>query len=691
MLASRALGRIVPVVVLVAALGRLAGAQVLFTDVALSAGVGIQTYKANTSHGLGAACIDINNDDWPDLFCVNGKGKSSHLYLNLANGTFQLRDDLLPPLPDVEKPGSYFADYDNDGDSDIYIITDNELNILSGVGNPEDGPPNLLLKNLWVELGSAFPAAGQPLFQEVAAAAGVDNLATPPFSSVSGTNYTGWRDETAAWLDYDRDGWIDLLLGHWSCGNIFTLSNWDQLYRNKGDGTFEEVTVAAGLPDQSEEAGKRPSIVALAGHIDQDLWPDIYFGNASCGLGTQPPSMGDDQFLRNTGLGTFHEAMGDSPGVGNDTGTAMGIAIGDIDNDGDWDLYITDIYDIGSDSPPPGNPLYVNNGNGTFQDNSAPSVGVDGETSWPANFFDADDDGDEDLFMGAYSGFTPMNRFWLNDGSGGFTDVSAACGVQNPANRAFGSALSDFDRDGDVDLFVINGGSDTMSLLRNNSINTNHWLGIKLVATTSNRSAIGTLLKAKVGSLQMMRQVLGGTSAHSQDSLFPHFGLGSATSMDSLDVFWPSGIVTHLSNVPADQYITVTEGSQYFAAFGAGCSGGETYAPSLIFSGSASLGGSFAIDIASAQGGGSVFLLLGLPQLPPLTVKSCPLHIQVPFSLFFLGATTGTLNGQGNYHLPAAIPPTSPLVSVALQAFVVSPSLPKGASSTNAVTMTILP
>jgi len=688
MRACRLTRRIAPVAVFVLALGHLAGAQVLFTDVAVAAGVGNQTFKANTSHGLGAACIDVNNDDWPDLFVVNGKGKSSYFYLNQGNGTFQLRNDLLPPLPDVEKPGVIFADYDNDGDSDLYVYTDNEKNILSGVGNPEDGPPNLLLKNQWIELGSTFPAVGQPLFQDVAVAAGVDNLATPPFPSVSGTNYIGWRDETAAWLDYDRDGWVDLLMGHWSCGNIFTLSNWDQLYRNKGDGTFEDVTVAAGLPDTSIENGLRPTIVAVAGHLDQDLWPDIYLGNASCGLGTQPPSMGDDQFLRNTGLGTFHEAIGDSPGVGDDSGTAMGIAIGDIENDGDWDLYITDIYDVGSDAPPPGNPLYVNNGNGTFQDNSAPSVGVDGETSWPANFFDADHDGDVDLFMGAYSGFTPMNRFWLNDGSGGFTDVSAACGVQNPANRAFGSALSDYDRDGDVDLFIINGVTDNMTLLRNDSVNTNHWLGIKLAATASNRSAIGALVKAKVGSVQMMRQVLGGTSAHSEDSLFLHFGLGSSTVADSVEVFWPSGQVTHLSNVAGDQYITITEGTQYFAAFGAGCKGSGTYAPSLILSGSSSVGGAFSIDIATAQGGGNVFLLLGLAQVPPLTVKSCPLHVQVPFSLFFLGFTTGTLNGQGNYHLPAGIPPGSPPVSVALQAFVVSPSL---TSSTNAVTMTITP
>src|SRR5262245_3698549 len=172
-------------------LAPLAGAQVHFTNVANSTGLGNEVYIANTAHGLGAAWIDVNRDDWPDLFCVNGKGHASNLYLNLGNGSFAKRDDLLPPLPDYEKPGALFADYDNDGDDDIYIITDNEVNSLTGFpsGNPQDGPPNLLLRNLWVELGSALPPPGQPLFEEVAHAAGVDDLPDTPFPSITGSNY----------------------------------------------------------------------------------------------------------------------------------------------------------------------------------------------------------------------------------------------------------------------------------------------------------------------------------------------------------------------------------------------------------------------------------------------------------------------------------------------------------------------
>ncbi|MBM3985170.1 MAG: CRTAC1 family protein, partial [Planctomycetes bacterium] len=368
----------------------------------------------------------------------------------------------------------------------------------------------------------------------------------------------------------------------------------------------------------------------------------------------------------------------------------MGIAVGDVENDGDWDVYITDTFGQAFDALPKGNPLYLGNGNGTFQDNSAPAAGVAGSSSWPTNFFDADDDGDEDLFMGAFGVVSPLNLFWVNDGAGSFTDVSAASGVQSPFKHAYGSAVLDYDRDGDLDLVVNNGGFQKMLLLRNDSPDGNHWLGVKLVATVSNRSAIGTVVKARVGSQTMMRQVLGGSSAHSQDELVPHFGLGSATVVDSLEVFWPSGLVTHLSNVAADQYLTVTEQPQHFAAVGQASSGGGAYAPSLILSGEATPGGSIAVDIATAQGGGLVFLIVGLPVAPPLNLKGCALHV-MPLVIVPAGATTAGPNGQGNYHLPAQIPVSATPVTAGLQAFVTSASLPGNESATNAVTLTILP
>ncbi len=691
MLAHAVPGRTLLRVLFVLAAARAAGAQVLFTNVATSAGVGGQPYFALTVHGLGAACIDVNRDGWPDLFCVNGKGSPSHLYLNQGNGTFVVRDDLLPPLPDVEKPGAIFADYDNDGDEDIYVYTDHYILELTGQPepNPQDGPPNLLLKNRWIELGATLPPAGQPLFEEVAAAAGVDDLPAAPFPSITGTNYPGYRAVTASWLDYDRDGWVDLYVGHWACANTHAESNWNRLFRNQGDGTFAEATLAAGLHGPGDSVGLRPTLVVAGGHFDQDLWPDLYVGNISCSP-NEPLSLHLDVYYRNTGLGTFVDATSESPGLGDDAGAAMGIAVGDIENDGDWDVYITDILEQSVDAPPPGNPLYLGNGNGTFQDNSAPAAGVAGNSSWPTNFFDADDDGDEDLFMGSMGSVQPLNKFWVNDGAGSFTDVSAASGVQDPTKFSKGSAVFDYDRDGDLDLVLSNGAFNKMSLLRNDSPDGNHWLGVKLEASVSNRSAIGTVVKARVGSQTMMRQVLGGSSAHSQDELVPHFGLGSATVVDSLEVFWPSGLVTHLSNVAADQYVTVTEASQHFAAFGQASPGGGTYAPSLILSGSATPGGEIAIDIASAQGGGLVFLIVGLPAAPPLNLKGCLLHL-LPLVIVPAGATTAGPNGQGHYHLPAQIPVSATPVTAGLQAFVTSASLPGNESATNGVTLTILP
>ena len=209
-----------------ALLGLLAAAQVAhgqirFTDVAGSVGLTNDKYDANQNHGLGAACLDFDRDGWTDLFLVNGKGRASHLYHN-QSGVFVVVDHLLPPLPNVEKVAAIYGDIDNDGDSDIYIITDNEFMDLDSVPipNPPDGPANILLKNLFVESGNQIPAGG-PLFQNITVGSGLEDLIVPALGP-----YPGYRGITGAFLDYDRDGWIDVYVGHWSCGNQGSIANW---------------------------------------------------------------------------------------------------------------------------------------------------------------------------------------------------------------------------------------------------------------------------------------------------------------------------------------------------------------------------------------------------------------------------------------------------------------------------------
>ena len=176
--------------------------------------------------------------------------------------------------------GSVFADYDNDGDLDIYVYTENSQWVITCENQP-DGPPNLLLHNRLVENGGVI-VPGEPLFREAASLAGVDDQASPPFCKLS-----GHRTNAAAWLDYDRDGCIDLYIGHLVMNAGGTPANRDRLMRNDCAGGFHEVTTAASLypPAAAEYRG---ALVVLGAHLDADLWLDLYVVNVT--FGTADPA-----------------------------------------------------------------------------------------------------------------------------------------------------------------------------------------------------------------------------------------------------------------------------------------------------------------------------------------------------------------------------------------------------------------
>ena len=518
-----------------------AHAQIAFTNVADVAGLDQESYTSSNNHALGVIWIDFNEDGWPDLFATNGYNNSNHLYQNNGDGTFTLVDNYLPPLPNYEYMGAVFGDYDNDGDSDIYLFTDHEILLQALPENPTDGPPNILLQNQWIENGGAV---SEPLFLDVTAAAGVEDLADDP--PVEG--YQGNRAPTGSFLDYDRDGHLDLYIGHWGTGHEGEPTLGDRLYRNLGDGTFEDVTEAAGIRAGPEPEDFRSALAVIGGHLDQNFWPDIYVGNVKF---VPPAAM--DYIYRNGADGTFTDVIAESPGVGDDSNAAMGITLGDIDLDGDWDVYISD---LGSGVPPQGNPLYLNNGDGTFADNSADLAGVTGANSWGVNFIDADHDGYEDLYVGTM-GSGGDDLFYRNLKNGTFQDISATSGIAfGGSNR--GSALADYDADGDLDLACTyqNG---VLRLFRNDTNNAGHWIQIRLEARHSNADAIGTLVRLETAKRQLQRQVLGGTSSHSQDQLPVHFGLYTDTTAETIDIQWPSGIWDMLTNVAGDRLITVYE------------------------------------------------------------------------------------------------------------------------------------
>ncbi|MFC3193252.1 CRTAC1 family protein [Marinicella sediminis] len=529
--------------------GNLAHGEIAFTDVSNTAGISGHQYQSSGGHGLGINWVDLNNDGWDDLFVVGGgPGFPPKLFINQGEGNFLNASHLLPQLPNVEMSGSRYADYDNDGDKDIFIYTDHpDFHVFRS--NDPDGPPNLLLTN-------QFTTSGVVGFIENASEVGLADLAPVPFGPLP-----AYRSKTAAWLDYNLDGCLDLYVGHLVHNAGGFDVNRDRLYQNLCNGGFVNITDSSGLYTDQDNAEYRAALGSGAFLINDDLWPDLYVINVS---GTDPQPYLNDVIYLNQGsmppLPPFVNSTDSSPGVGNDAQAGMGIDVADINHDGHWDLYISDFFVTDLDENPPGNVLYMGQGNGLFSDNMAIAAGVQANDSWGVNFFDVNHDTWEDLFVATISSvdhdYLYLNLGNDNDNQIQFTDVPDAGGIN--ANNARGSAVSDYDHDGDLDLAVVNQSGD-LQLFRNDTASLGNWLIIQLDARDSNSDAIGTLVEVRSGALLLKRQVTGGSSAHSQNSLNVHFGLANLDVIEQLKISWPSGRITLLNHVSTNQYLRVAE------------------------------------------------------------------------------------------------------------------------------------
>jgi hypothetical protein len=520
---------------------------VQFTDQALAAGVtgvnvsgSAQRYIVEGMMG-GAAFFDYDGDGDPDLYIANGSrfegfpaGQEPLDYLYRNEGGHFAEVAAAAGIRDTAwSMGCAVADYDNDGDLDLYVTKYG---------------PNTLYRN---EGGRFSDATGE---------AGVGD---PRW----GTGCT--------FGDYDRDGDVDLYVANyvdfsreykstipclWKnipvyCGPLGLKPAPDVLYRNEGDGTFVEVTAQAGMAGEPYFG-----MAAVFADVDLDGWPDLFVANDST----------PNNLFRNLGQGRF-EDVGVMAGVAySGEGVrqgCMGAAVEDYDGDELPDILVTNFADEH-------NTLYRNDGNGFFSDVSFSSgVGPVGirEVAWGAALFDADNDGDRDLFVAnghtypqadlpqANSSYAQLNWLFENQGDGRFAEVGQQAGPGLALRRVSrGTSAADYDGDGDVDLLVVNL-NDAPTLLRNEGGNAGNYLQVQLAGTRSNRAGIGARLLLSAGNRRQHAQVQSGSSYLSHHDLRVHFGLGRAAAADSLEVVWPSGVRQVLLQVRANQVLWVRE------------------------------------------------------------------------------------------------------------------------------------
>lgn len=473
--------------------------------------------------GGGIAAADVDQDGDIDLYLVGGDGATNMLFRN--DGNNQYADVSAASNLDALHLGSgpAFADIDGDGDLDLFV------------GSLDGDQIYLFRKD-----GNQFTDVTQ----------------------ISGISVTAANTISASFSDYDQDGDLDLFLSHW--GNLQQPDS-ESLWQNNGDGTFTSTSIQSGIADQliGPSSGIPDlfdfSFTPVFSDIDSDGDPDLLLAS-DFGTSKVFINNGDGTFMNTTDRGVIIDRNG------------MGNSVGDYDNDGDMDWFVTSIFE---DSTEPdanfGNRLYRNLGDGTFEDVTDAAGVANGGWGWGTCMEDFDNDGDLDIFhVNGWNLDNPREpghndaykndqvRYFESQGDGTFVEAATEAGLMD-TGQGRGLVCFDSDRDGDLDIVITNNQDvDSVIFYRNELMQNNHYLGVKLEGNGLNTAGIGARIEVTGGPATQIREIRAGNNYVSQNPAEVHFGLGSIQNVD-VTVFWPDGSQTTVSNVAADQLLTIAQ------------------------------------------------------------------------------------------------------------------------------------
>jgi len=538
-------------IVLAAAHRAGADGPITFTDVTRKTGISFVHTDGGSGRryimetvSAGLALFDYDGDGDVDIYFLNGAplegtkveaSPRNALYRNEGNWKFTDVTEQAGVGDTGYGLGVAVGDYDNDGHPDVYL---------------NNHGPNVLYRN-----------NGDGTFSDVTSQAGVDN------GSRVGAG--------TCFLDMDKDGDLDLYASNYLdfsydkhvatatkgfpvyANPRFYPALPDTVYRNNGNGTFTDVSAESGV---GAHAGWGMGIVS--GDYDNDGDTDVFIGN----------DVAENFLFENDGTGKFEEVgliTGAAYDLHGDEQGSMGVDCGDYDNDGFLDFFVTS-YQTQLAT------LYRNLGDGTFEDVTLKTGGGTGTlpyVTWGNSFVDFDQDGDRDVFIACghlqdnvekFDGTTTYferNILLLNNGSGKFVDVTETAGDgMKVVLSSLGAGFDDMDNDGDVDVVILNSRREP-TILRNDSLNKGHWLQVRLRGVKTNRDGVGAHVKVTASSLTLLDEVHSGRGYQSHYGTRLHFGLGSAAKADRIEVRWIGGDTDVFENIPADQRITLTEGT----------------------------------------------------------------------------------------------------------------------------------